>query len=458
MNDDTRTPPDAPPEAAAPPEELAPPGEAAPPDAEEKDLDEQDEPGREEKRVVVRYGRMANLGMLRHHLDTPPPPGTQLVIRTIRGTELGQVLVNVGEGPRCSFIDKQMLESYLRTTGGDSPIYRGGRVLRLANAQDLNDQAHLQRAAAEKAAVCEETIAHLKLQMKLVCVEHLLGGERIVFYFAAEHRVDFRELVRQLAGQYHTRIEMRQVGARDEARLIADYERCGMQCCCQTYLKFLKPISMRMAKTQKATLDPTKISGRCGRLMCCLRYEDATYEDLIKSLPRKNTWVRTADGVLGKVMDTQTLTQLVRLMLANRTQEMVRVEDVAERNLPEPTTEELAAAVRRRPQPRLEAPTLERAVEPPPVPEAAEAAGPPAEAPDETLPKRPRKRRGRRRKKDAAPQAGANAAAATPAAGQAGPGAPPARPGDRPARKRRRGRRKGKGGGDGGGDAPAPQG
>jgi len=108
--------------------------------------------------------------------------------------------------------------------------------------------------------------------MKIVAAEHLLGGERIIFYFTSETRVDFRELVRALAQEYHTRIEMRQVGARDEAKLIADYERCGRLCCCAAYMKDLKPVSMRMAKQQKATLDPTKISGRCGRLMGCRRY------------------------------------------------------------------------------------------------------------------------------------------------------------------------------------------
>ena len=123
--------------------------------------------------------------------------------------------------------------------------------------------------------------------MKIVDAEHIFGGERIVFYFMAEGRVDFRELVRKLAQEYQTRIEMRQIGSRDEAKLLGDVESCGQECCCLQFLQLLKPVNMRMAKMQKATLDPSKISGYCGRLKCCLRYEDETYMDLKKSLPRK---------------------------------------------------------------------------------------------------------------------------------------------------------------------------
>ena len=121
--------------------------------------------------------------------------------------------------------------------------------------------------------------------MQLVDVEHLFGGERIVVYYLAENRVDFRELVKALAGEFQTRIEMRQIGSRDEAKLLADYGDCGKPVCCNTHLSEMPPVSMKMAKLQKATLDPTKISGRCGRLKCCLRYEYDTYEQLQKDLP-----------------------------------------------------------------------------------------------------------------------------------------------------------------------------
>jgi cell fate regulator YaaT (PSP1 superfamily) len=146
--------------------------------------------------------------------------------------------------------------------------------------------------------------------MKIVDAEHVFGGERIIFYFMAEGRVDFRDLVKDIAHEYQTRIEMRQIGSRDEAKLLADYETCGQECCCRRFLKALKPVNMRMAKMQKATLDPAKISGYCGRLKCCLRYEDKTYTELKQNLPRKNTMVRTKHGQ-GKVLDSQILTQLV---------------------------------------------------------------------------------------------------------------------------------------------------
>jgi cell fate regulator YaaT (PSP1 superfamily) len=150
----------------------------------------------------------------------------------------------------------------------------------------------------------------MDLPMKIVDVEHVFGGERIIFYFMSDGRVDFRELVKRVSQEYQTRIEMRQIGSRDEAKLLGDVESCGQQCCCQRFLKLLKPVNMRMAKMQKATLDPAKISGYCGRLKCCLRYEDENYIELKKRLPKKNTKVKTKHGK-GKVVDTQILTQLV---------------------------------------------------------------------------------------------------------------------------------------------------
>ena len=143
---------------------------------------------------------------------------------------------------------------------------------------------------------CKKKIQERNLPMKLASVEHLLGGSKIIFYFLAEGRVDFRELVKDLAQEYHTRIEMRQIGVRDEARLLADYEHCGRELCCKTFIKNLEPVTMKMAKNQKATLDPTKISGRCGRLMCCLRFEDSVYEDLRSGLPGMGVRVATAEG------------------------------------------------------------------------------------------------------------------------------------------------------------------
>ena len=286
--------------------------------------------------VVARYGVLRALGLFHHDLEEPLRVGTKLVVRSERGLELAEALTNVADTPGPATITREQLAEHLRIAGSEYPFYRNGRVLRLANTQDLIDDRHLAASAREEAQYCRKEIREMRLDMKVVTVEHLLGGERIIFYFCAENRVDFRELVRRLASQFRTRIEMRQVGARDEARLVGDFERCGRPCCCQSFLKDLKPVSMRMAKTQKATLDPSKISGRCGRLMCCLRYEDAGYEELRAKLPRKNSFVRTGAGVVGKVLDVQVLTQLVRLLLADGTQSVVANEEIADRNVPAP--------------------------------------------------------------------------------------------------------------------------
>jgi len=174
---------------------------------------------------------------------------------------------------------------------------------------------------------CRNFVKKMELPMKIVDVEHVFGGERIIFYFMSDGRVDFRELVKKVAQEYQTRIEMRQIGSRDEAKLLGDVESCGQQCCCQRFLKLLKPVNMRMAKMQKATLDPAKISGYCGRLKCCLRYEDETYTEGKKRLPKKNTKVRTKQGV-GKVRDTQILTQLVVVEYENGDKAAVGVEEI----------------------------------------------------------------------------------------------------------------------------------
>jgi cell fate regulator YaaT (PSP1 superfamily) len=174
---------------------------------------------------------------------------------------------------------------------------------------------------------CQRFIKEMNLPMKIVDAEHVFGGERIIFYFMSDGRVDFRELVKRVAQEYQTRIEMRQIGSRDEAKLLGDVESCGQQCCCQRFLKHLKPVNMRMAKMQKATLDPAKISGYCGRLKCCLRYEDKNYTELKKRLPKKNTRVKTKQG-RGKVVDTQILTQLVMVEYESGERKAVGVEDI----------------------------------------------------------------------------------------------------------------------------------
>ena len=278
-------------------------------------------------RIIARYGLLGMLGEFTYTKKTSFQPGDMLVLQTDRGIEIGQHVPMLNRrGPRLS-ADMDQVRDYVHRSGGDYLHRRGGRVLRAATEQDLSEERHISIGAHREQAYCEELVAQHNLPMKLIACEHLFGGERVVFYFSAEGRVDFRELVRDLAKQYQTRIEMRQVGARDEARLVADYEICGRQCCCKSFLKTLRPVSMKMAKTQKATLDPTKVSGRCGRLRCCLRFEHEVYEELVHHLPRNNAWVRTADGE-GKVVDRQIITQLVTVQLSDQRRITYPVEEI----------------------------------------------------------------------------------------------------------------------------------
>lgn len=270
------------------------------------------------KSIVVQYGYQKLIAELPYNGEAKPGCGSKLVIRSNRGIELGQMLTTTCANAGCgkSISRKQMLQ-YIENSGGkDYPFVSTGKILRLASAEDIHEQARIDAKKPDMIRLVKQLILELALPMRLVDIEMLLGGERFIFYYTADHWVDFRELVRRLAGEYQTRIDMHQVNAREEARLVADYERCGQHCCCKQFLKVLKPVSMRSAKVQKATLDPTKISGRCGRLMCCLRYEDQTYETLRKKLPHKQSRVLTEDG-LGTIVDTQILTQLALVRLDN---------------------------------------------------------------------------------------------------------------------------------------------
>jgi cell fate regulator YaaT (PSP1 superfamily) len=215
---------------------------------------------------IVRYGAMRFLGVFSAAAGREYRRGMRIVARTDRGLEVGEVL--------CEATDKA-------TEGIDDP--GAGQILREMTPEDRNELARLRQQAKEQFDVCRKSIDRLGLKMQLVDVEHIFGGERIVIYYLAENRVDFRELVRALAGEFQTRIEMRQIGVRDEAKLLADYGDCGCPVCCNTHLVEMPPVSMRMAKLQKATLDPTKISGRCGRLKCCLRYEYENYEEAARA-------------------------------------------------------------------------------------------------------------------------------------------------------------------------------
>lgn len=280
--------------------------------------------------VVVRYGRMRLIGEFPCQLDRAPGCGTKFVTRTPRGIEIAEMLTTMCSNAGCgaSISRKEMLQ-YIEDSGGKRfPFTDKGRVLRIATPDDLSEMASIQKATAPYVKRVREAAEELRLEMEIVEVEPVLSQDHLTVYYMSENRVDFRELVRNLAREFSCRVEMRQVGARDVARLQADYERCGQHCCCRQFLKVLKPIPMRAAKVQKATLDPLKISGRCGRLMCCLRYEDATYMELKKRLPHRRTRVGTPDGP-GLVLSTQILTQLVLVELEHdRTRIAVTVEEL----------------------------------------------------------------------------------------------------------------------------------
>ncbi len=282
--------------------------------------------------IVARFGMMRWVGEFPYDGDVKPGCGSKLTARTRRGTEIVEMLTTTCENAGCAkSVTRQELLEYIDNSGGrDFPFQTDGKILHVATIEELNKQAALESNKKGYIKKCKELIRELNLAMKLVEVEPILGEELLTFYFMSQERIDFRRLVRDLAAEFKTRIEMRQVGARDEARLVADYERCGQHCCCRQFLKVLKPVSMKSAKLQKATLDPLKISGRCGRLMCCLRYEDQTYEQLRKKLPRRNTRVGTSEGP-GIVLDTKILVQLALVRLEHNGEEIaVPIEELTD--------------------------------------------------------------------------------------------------------------------------------
>jgi cell fate regulator YaaT (PSP1 superfamily) len=280
-----------------------------------------------EKKMLVRYGKMGSIGWFAHEEKNMPKSATKVMIKTDRGLEIGEVVGRFCY-KSCAFKKtEEAVVDYYGVGQAECPVTGGGRFVRYASEQDLSELHHIGIGAKEELARCKQIINELNMDMKLVDIEHIFGGERIIFYFTAENRIDFRELVKKLAKEFQTRIEMRQVGSRDAAKIAADIEVCGQPCCCQRFLKILKPVNMKMAKLQKATLDPSKISGYCGRLKCCLRYEDHTYRDLSKRLPRKKSRVKTSQGE-GIVLDAQVLTQLITIRTDDGTIFAVPVEEV----------------------------------------------------------------------------------------------------------------------------------
>ena len=262
--------------------------------------------------LTIRYGVLKNTSDFFAAFNSLKK-GDPVIIRSSRGVEFGEVITKVKE------IDDT------------DPIENFGEVLRKATPDDREKQKKItDEMIPVEFKFCQKKIKEHKLLMKLASVEHLFGTKKIIFYFLANGRVDFRELVKDLAKEYQARIEMKQIGVRDEARLLADYEHCGRELCCRSFLKNLEPVTMKMAKNQKATLDPSKISGRCGRLMCCLRYEDNVYEDLKHVLPKKGSIVKTAKGV-GEVINYDVLQQQVTIEMENKNKIHVSVKDIIDK-------------------------------------------------------------------------------------------------------------------------------
>ena len=223
-------------------------------------------------------------------------PGQGVVVETSRGMELGECVKGN------TMVDEMELLAPLRP------------VVRAATPEDYK-AAERNREKEEKAfAICQEKIAQHELDMKLVEAQYSFEGNKVVFFFTSEGRVDFRALVKDLASAIHARIELRQIGVRDEARMLGGLGICGRPFCCSQFLDEFQPVSIKMAKTQNLSLNPTKISGTCGRLMCCLKYEQDAYEDLIKHAPKMDSFVETPDGV-GTVSSVNLLRQKVNVRL-----------------------------------------------------------------------------------------------------------------------------------------------
>ncbi len=220
--------------------------------------------------------------------------GTKILVETSRGVEMGHVaLAN-------SQVEDSEVVQPLRP------------IVRVATEADFRQAEENKQKEKEAFVIANEKIQEHKIDMKLVDVEYTFDRSKILFYFTADGRVDFRELVRSLAGIFHTRIELRQIGVRDEARQLGSYGICGRYLCCGSFLDDFRPVSIKMAKEQGLSLNPTKISGACGRLMCCLQYEQNVYDEMLKKLPHKGAVVKTEDGT-GTVVDVATLKGAVKV-------------------------------------------------------------------------------------------------------------------------------------------------
>jgi cell fate regulator YaaT (PSP1 superfamily) len=248
-----------------------------------------------EQVIGVKFKRMGKTYYFSPN-GTNPKVGDNVIVETARGIEYGRVSMSIKN------VEENEIVSPLKP------------IIRLATAEDDARLEENQKKQKEAFALCEEKIAKHNLEMKLVDVEYTFDCNKILFYFTSDRRVDFRELVKDLAGVFRTRIELRQIGVRDEAKMLGGLGVCGRNLCCVQYLDDFQPVSIKMAKEQGLSLNPSKISGNCGRLMCCLKYEQDCYEELLKIMPRAGAIVSTPDGK-GSVVSVSLLKEKVKVLL-----------------------------------------------------------------------------------------------------------------------------------------------
>ena len=225
------------------------------------------------------------------------PKGKHVIVETARGIEYGYVVVGTKE------------------VEGNRVVQPLKPVLRIATAEDDAKEAANRQKEKEAFQICLEKIRKHKLDMKLIQAEYTFDNNKVLFYFTADGRIDFRELVKDLAAVFKTRIELRQIGVRDETKIMGGIGICGRSLCCHTHLSEFIPVSIKMAKEQNLSLNPTKISGVCGRLMCCLKHEQETYEELNSRLPNVGDHVTTGDGLKGDVQSVNVLRQKVKVIV-----------------------------------------------------------------------------------------------------------------------------------------------
>lgn len=236
--------------------------------------------------------------------------GDYVIVETARGIEFGTVVGG------------------LKEVADDQVIQPLKPVIRVATPKDVEQETNNKIKEKEAYKICLEKIQNHGLEMKLIDAEYTFDNNKVLFYFTADGRIDFRELVKDLAAVFKTRIELRQIGVRDETKIVGGIGICGRPLCCHTHLADFIPVSIKMAKEQNLSLNPTKISGVCGRLMCCLKHEEETYEDLNRKLPNLGDYVTTDDGLKGEVQSVNVLRQLVKVIVEVNDEKEIREYEV----------------------------------------------------------------------------------------------------------------------------------